>query len=189
MKNSIVLLLFVLMISCKSKTKEERIADYVKDSGSGLTQKRVVDDAEIIVQYLPPQVKLMRLKAMKHGGEVSAEDSSGIYLFDDFKITISKPLWKPDKETMEHLNFKMNKDFGLVMHTGDTLRSSICERMANGSSSVHEFLVSFEHTEKQDVKSEGLHFVYSDQLLGMGTVDFIIPAKAIQKTPELNKLK
>jgi hypothetical protein len=186
MRKSIVIILLVAYGSCKTATKEERIAEYVKGQESGLTQKRIVRDAEVILQYLPPQLKLIRLKK---GGAVSAEDSSNVYLFDDFKITISKQLWKPDKETMEHLNFKMNEDFGLVKTAGDTLRSSICERMANGSSSVHEFLVSFEHTEGQDLTKTGLQFIYSDQLLDMGILHFYIPGKAIQQIPEINKLK
>ena len=61
MRKCIVILLFVFS-SCKTATKEERIAEFVKDQENGLTQKRIVQDAEVIVQYLPAQLKLMRLK-------------------------------------------------------------------------------------------------------------------------------
>jgi hypothetical protein len=156
---------------------------YINNPANKLLQYQQVNDVTITMQYIPPGVKLKQLKA--RGIAVNGSDSAEMYRYDDFRFELSKPLWKPDQQMMEYLQFKIASDLSLVLNTGDTLHSSICERMANGSSSVHAYLVSFE---KKDSFINDLQFIYNDKIVDIGLVKFTIPGEQIKKTAEKTTL-
>lgn len=168
-----------LSTSCKWGVNNDSKTDLLKKSQNELIQRKTANDVEMTVQYLPPLLKLLRLK--KQNGYVSEQDSISCFSYDEFKVTIHKNQWKPENQTMEYLSFKIGNDFVLLSSTGDSISSSICERMVTGSSETHELLMSFEAVNKDAAQLNGLKLIYKDQLLGTGTLEFIIPAGAIKK--------
>jgi hypothetical protein len=176
-----IVVFITVAYSCTYKTNKEKLIEYVSKDND-LVQQHIVNGINVKIQYLPPQLKLMRLSTEN----ATARDSADCFLYHDFKVTIYKSLWKPEKKTMEHLNFKIGNDFLMVTPGGDSIATSICERMANGSSETNELLMSFENNNLFQQEKSGFTIVYKDQLLGVGTLIFHIPAKAVQKIPVLN---
>ena len=169
--------------ACGNGGGAKGVEAFIKNPANQLLQYREVNGVTVTMQYIPPAVKLKQLKA--RGIVLNHDDSAGILRYDDFRFELSKPLWKPDQRLMEYLHFKIAGDLALVLNTGDTIRSSICERMANGSSSVHAYLVSFE---KKDSLINDLQFIYNDKVVDIGLVKFTIPGEQLKKTAEKTTL-
>ena len=178
-----ILLCIASCFGCNSGSGRNGVEAYINNPANKLLQHQQVNDVTVTMQYIPPGVKLKQLKA--RGIVLSESDSAGIFHYNDFRFELSKPLWKPDQQMMEYLQFKIGNDLLLVLKTGDTVRSSICERMANGSSSVQAYLVSFE---KKDSLINDLQFIYNDKIVDIGLVKFTIPGEQIKKTAEKTTL-
>ncbi|XVJ66899.1 MAG: hypothetical protein HEQ40_12295 [Lacibacter sp.] len=133
---------------------------------------------------MPAELKL--LKHQQSGSVISHEDSVDILSFSDFKVIIQKNFWKPEKATIEYMSFKIGSDFVLIDSNNDTIKTSICERMVNGSSDTHELLMSFETGAAYDARQEGFKLVYLDKLLGTGALYFNIPGSAIKNLRDIN---
>lgn len=182
-KTIYILLCFAYCTGCNNGAGKKGVEAYINNPANKLLQYKQVNDVTVTMQYIPPAVKLKQLKA--RGITVNQSDSAEMYRYDDFRFELSKPLWKPDQQMMEYLHFKIANDLTLVLKTGDTVRSSICERMANGSSSVHAYLLSFE---KKDSVINDLQFIYNDKVVDIGLVKFTIPGEQIKKTAEKTTL-
>lgn len=176
--------IFLLFTSACKTGREQTDEHYIKNPKHKLHQMQEVGGFTLTLQYIPAGIKLRQLQ--ERGVQLVKADSMGVYAFDDFRFEISKPLWKPDKQVMEYLQFGIANDLVLVMGPGDTLRSSICERIANGSSSTHIYLASFA---KRTSEVKDIQFVYTDKLLQTGSVTFTIPAAEILRTSEKLSLK
>jgi hypothetical protein len=178
-----ILLSIAYCFGCNNGSGKKGVEAYINNPANKLLQYQQVNDVTITMQYIPPTVKLKQLKA--RGIALQEGDSAEIFQYNDFRFELSKPLWKPDQQMMEYLQFKIGNDLVLVLKTGDTVRSSICERMANGSSSVHAYLVSFE---KKDSLVNDLQFIYNDKVVDIGLVKFTIPGEQLKKTAEKTTL-
>jgi hypothetical protein len=180
---NIIFFVLLALTSCINRSRGKAIIESNKEQDL-IIQERMINDIKISVQYMPAELKL--LKHQQSGSVISHQDSVDILSFSDFKVIIQKKFWKPEKATIEYMSFKIGSDFVLIDSNNDTIKTSICERMVNGSSDTHELLMSFETGAAYDARQEGFKLVYLDKLLGTGALYFNIPGSAIKNLQDIN---
>lgn len=172
-KITVVVIFFIA--ACQQKTPEQQLRAFVEDPDNKITQKISVGDVGVVTRFLPSSYRSL-IEEKKHSINTDGDD---YYYFD---VTFNKnTLEKPSKEKLLYLNFDMANDFVLLVNSRDSITPAICQRIENGKSGDHEYIVAFEKKEEGDWRDFTL--IYNDKVFSIGTVAFVYNEMDISKIP------
>ncbi len=171
-----VMLLCIIcnLVSCRQKTKEEKLVDYINDTTNHIIQKQIVHGVEMTVKYMPADYH----KIIGTNGEQDYHENISL------DIKISKPEVKKDKATTLYLDFDIQNDFQLAVNNS-FLIPGICQKVENGIKDNYEYIVVFESPLLENLNAQQAELIYTDKIFGIGQRKFIFKKKDILSIPKL----
>lgn len=160
------ILIFAVVASCQTKSKQQQFVDFVSDPDNGITQKIRIGETDVIAKYLPYY-------------QSTTAKSENYYYFDVSFSTIKGE--KPPVEKLLYLNFDMQNDFAFLSGR-DSIAPHICQRIENGLLGNYKYIIAFEKPRYINHLHDFTLF-YRDKVFGLGVVAFVFKQKDLERIP------
>ncbi len=176
-RSYILYMFFLLMTACNQQvSNRQNYLTYINDPRNNITQSIHIGETTATMKYLPGVYRQLTSSDQDEG--VFAEE----YFYFSFRL--DRPVSeKPEKEKLMYLNFDLQDD--LVLLSGkDSIPASICQKIVNGRSWSHEYMLAFERGGRSE-KDTDFALLYKDRIFGIGTVAFVYNGKDIRQIPTI----
>ena len=164
------------VISCKNRTPAEKYSDYIADPSNHICYKEKVNDARIVLKYIPVEQQ----KFISKNETSKAVYSDNIY----FDMKFSKPGLKKDKSKDLYLDFDIQNDFQLDINN-KLLIPAICQKIGNGIKDEYEYIIAFDETPLEFSQATKADLIYTDKMFSVGQRKYTFKKQDILKIPKL----
>jgi len=181
----------------KQKLGIEDYISWVEDEENGLQVNRKVGDFGFAVQHQPIPYMILqnagkeKISQKELEKEVKEQEGLQYYTFSirsvDGKDVLNNSFNITYQERLEYFSFGIDKDLSLV-EGEDTLQCVMhhYERNYNISPEVRITVAFEQKASERNLNHTDKTFIFSDHVLGTGTVKMKIKASDIERIPELN---
>lgn len=185
---TVLILLSLVMPSCKKQLSSEEYATYVSDPANGLRKDQTVGDFELSVMYEPVDYLLGKSKDTRPAEEQQKEFAAFEHF--QFRIKLSEggnilmykeTIQKNEVTRINHFSFEAKRDFMIVAGT-DTNYCKLAHFSRNYNlSPTVDLSLAFD---KIDSESDW-QLIYDDKQFDIGKVKFLFKNDDLRNLPEL----
>lgn len=183
---SLALWAIIACTGCHRTLGGRALIQYMADPANGLVVQKQSKHLDIIVQYLPSAYEVWQDISL--GATYSQEQAdSAVKAYDTFyyfRMVIRNA--PPAESLSDYFNFGIRRELLLIRHK-DTIPCAICQRVANGNSSLKEYLIAFPRQKAAGSGefSHDLKFLYTGGTLGLSPDVFQFSKTILSKVPGL----
>jgi hypothetical protein len=183
LKKNIGYFLSALIISCSSKTPQQKLTDFINDPKNNMMQSKNVGDIRVIAKWLPHQYRYPNADTVQipieKGSIPETIKKEDLYYFNvRFEKATADKL---TNEKASYLKFDLQNDFTLLC-AGDTLPPVFCKNIKKENAGSYEYVVVF-NSPTNSLYEHAFTLCYTDKIFDMGIVAFAYSEQDIAKVP------